>query len=41
VYPGEAVRFELWQENQHHWRLRATVDARGCVVLNNGEVEIH
>lgn len=39
VWPGETVRYELWQEGGGVLRLRATVDARGAVVLNNGVVE--
>lgn len=40
VWPGETVRYELWQERSGLLRLRATVDARRAVVLNNGLVEI-
>jgi acyl dehydratase len=40
VWPGETVRFELWREEDATVRLRATVDARNAVVLNNGIVEI-
>jgi len=40
VWPGEAVRYELWREGEGLLRLRASVDARGVVVLNNGLVEI-
>ncbi len=41
VYPGDAVRFELWRESDSHTlRLRARVDARTVVVLDNGVVEI-
>ena len=40
VWPGETVRFELWRESDTLVRLRATVDARTVVVLNNGLVEI-
>jgi acyl dehydratase len=39
VWPGETVRYELWREGVGHVRLRASVDARGVVVLNNGIVE--
>ena len=39
VYPGEKLRFQFWQgENQIH--LRARVDARDVVVLNNAVVEL-
>jgi acyl dehydratase len=40
VGPGETVRYELWREGDTVLRLRATVDARKTVVLNNGLVEI-
>jgi acyl dehydratase len=40
VWPGEAVRYELWRDGDTVLRLRATVDARKTVVLNNGVVEI-
>ena len=40
VYPGEIVRFQVWRENDTHLRLRASVDARKLVVLNNGTVEL-
>jgi NAD(P)-dependent dehydrogenase (short-subunit alcohol dehydrogenase family) len=36
VYPGETLRFECWHQGGGEWRLRAHVDARGAVVLNNG-----
>ena len=40
VWPGETVRYELWRESDTLLRLRASVDARQAVVLNNGVVEI-
>jgi len=40
VWPGETVRYELWREGDALLHLRATVDARKAVVLNNGVVEI-
>ena len=40
VWPGETVRYELWREGGALLRLRASVDARKVVVLNNGLVEI-
>ena len=40
VWPGETVRYELWRESDALLRLRASVDARNVVVLNNGLVEI-
>jgi acyl dehydratase len=41
VWPGETVRYELWRESDTLLRLRASVDARQAVVLNNGLVEIN
>lgn len=40
VYPGETVRFQLWQRDSSSFQLRARVDAREAVVLNNGVVEL-
>ncbi|CAB3722383.1 MaoC/PaaZ C-terminal domain-containing protein [Paraburkholderia rhynchosiae] len=40
VYPGETIRFQLWRESDARFHLRARVDARDVVVLNNGIVEI-
>jgi acyl dehydratase len=40
VWPGETVRYELWRESATLLRLRASVDARQTIVLNNGVVEI-
>lgn len=40
VWPGETVRYELWREGAALLRLRASVDARKTVVLNNGLVEL-
>ena len=40
VWPGETVRYELWREGDAVVRLRASVDARRAVVMNNGLVEI-
>ncbi len=40
VYPGETVRFQLWPRDSNSFYLRARVDARGVVVLNNGLVEL-
>lgn len=40
VYPGETVRFEIWRESDSRLQLRARVDARDVVVLNNGVVEL-
>ena len=41
VYPGETVRFELWPRDSSSFHLRAHVDARNVVVLNNGLVELY
>ncbi len=40
VFPGEIVRFQIWRETDSHLKLRARVDARDVVVLNNGVVEL-
>lgn len=40
VWPGEAVRYEIWRDGATLLRLRASVDARKTVVLNNGVVEL-
>jgi acyl dehydratase len=40
VYPGETIRFQLWQRDSKSVQLRARVDARDVVVLNNGLVEL-
>jgi acyl dehydratase len=40
VWPGESVRYELWRDSESVLRVRASVDARKVVVLNNGLVEI-
>jgi acyl dehydratase len=39
VWPGETVRYELWKTDGTALHLRATVDERKTVVLNNGVVE--
>lgn len=39
VYPGDAVRVELWREGDGSGALRATVPARGLLALNNGYFE--
>jgi acyl dehydratase len=40
VYPGETIRFQLWRrESKLH--LRARIDARDTVVLNNGIIELN
>ena len=40
VYPGETLRFQLWQRDSASLQLRARVPARDTVVLNNGLVEL-
>jgi acyl dehydratase len=40
VFPGETVRFQLWREGSRFAHLRARVDARDTVVLNNGLIEL-
>lgn len=39
LYPGETVRFQLWRRG-NHVHLRARVEARDVIVLNNGLVEL-
>jgi acyl dehydratase len=40
VFPGETVRFQLWREGPNRVHLRARVDERDVVVLNNGLIEL-
>lgn len=40
VYPGETVRFQIWKDGGGSLRLRASVEARDVVVLNNGLIEL-
>jgi acyl dehydratase len=40
VVPGETIRFQLWERDSSSFHLRARVDARDVVVLNNGVVEL-
>jgi acyl dehydratase len=40
VYPGETIRFELWERDSSSFHLRARIDGRDAVVLNNGVVEL-
>lgn len=40
VYPGETIRFQLWRRDSKV-HLRARIDARDAVVLNNGIVELN
>jgi acyl dehydratase len=39
VYPGETIRFQLWRRDSK-LHLRARIDARDLVVLNNGIIEL-
>ena len=40
VTPGETVRFQFWDAGRGTFHLRASVDARNAVVLNNGIIEL-
>ena len=40
VYPGETIQFQLWHRDSASLHLRARVDARDAVVLDNGVVEL-
>jgi acyl dehydratase len=40
VFPGEIIRFQLWERDSSSFHLRARIDARDAVVLNNGVVEL-
>jgi acyl dehydratase len=40
VMPGETVRFEFWDAGHGSFHLRANVDERNAVVLNNGLIEL-
>jgi len=40
VTPGETVRFQFWDAGNGVFHLRASVDARKAVVLNNGLIEL-
>ncbi|MGO8856848.1 MAG: MaoC/PaaZ C-terminal domain-containing protein [Steroidobacteraceae bacterium] len=40
VYPGESVKFQLWPKEANTFHLRARIDSRNVVVLNNGLVEL-
>jgi acyl dehydratase len=39
VFPGETVRVEIWREGPTQALFRASVPARGVVVVNNGHFE--
>ncbi len=40
VTPGETVRFQFWDAGNGVFHLRASVDARNAIVLNNGLIEL-
>jgi acyl dehydratase len=42
VFPGETIRFQLWERDSSSFHLRARVHRAGeaTVVLNNGVVEL-
>ncbi len=40
VFPGETLKFQLWPRDSQSFHLRARIDARDVVVLNNGVVEL-
>ncbi|HVR48222.1 MAG TPA: MaoC/PaaZ C-terminal domain-containing protein [Pseudorhodoferax sp.] len=40
VFPGETVRVEIWRESAGRAAFRASVPARGVVVINNGLLEL-
>ena len=41
VFPGDTIRFEMWRgATGREFRLRARVDARNVVILDNGVVEV-
>ena len=40
VYPGETIKFQLWPRDSASFHLRARIDARNVIVLNNGLVEL-
>ncbi|MGO9515164.1 MAG: MaoC/PaaZ C-terminal domain-containing protein [Steroidobacteraceae bacterium] len=40
VYPGETIKFQLWPRDSQSFHLRARIDSRDAVVLNNGVVEL-
>jgi acyl dehydratase len=39
VYPGETIRFQFWKRAEK-LHLRARIDARDMIVLNNGIVDL-
>jgi acyl dehydratase len=40
AYPGETLRFQLWQRDSSTFHLRARVEARNTVVLDHGVAEL-
>lgn len=41
VYPGETVRFQIWRNSDRELQLRARIEERDVVVLNNGIIELN
>jgi acyl dehydratase len=41
VYPGETIRFQLWRRAPGEMQLRARIDARDVIILNNGLARLH
>ena len=40
VWPGEAICFQFWRGDSNRFHMRAVVEARGAVVLDQGIVEV-
>jgi acyl dehydratase len=40
VFPGETIRFQLWERDSASFHLRARVESRNVVVINNGVVNL-
>jgi acyl dehydratase len=40
VYPGETLRFQLWERDSSSFHLRATAVSRSVTVLNNGVIHL-
>jgi acyl dehydratase len=41
VFPGETLQLDLWHDGPGRASFRASVPARGTVVMNNGFAEFH
>ena len=41
VYPGETIKFQIWRNGDKELQLRARIDERDVVVLNNGIIELN